>query len=420
MNIKYLLTINSLGVSMSKLIYLVIILIIIIGILSYISLNLYLVNEKLNREVKSISNEAEVLRDTISNLQSKLNNLNSSYQLLQSDYKKLKNKYDNLLNEYNSVAKNFSYLKNKYEELRLRYKELQILYNNSVKQFHNLQEIYQELKDDYDELNTKYFELRAEYQKLSLNYSKLKMILEKIEVLNGTFMNNYNAWRAFATSYMYLNNETIERVFNQKELELLQSTISEIITDPKDLWNSIEELYRFVSINIFYSSDPPVPLPPTLNELLIGTFNNQTRNELIQSPSETLARKEGDCEDQAILLYALIKSYLRYVLNEDRIIWLMLIRMRDGQGHMAIAFPSEGGKITILDPAGHYYTKNVLRKLSSNNPFEELMEYSNSWSLYGGIEWIWLLRIDIDKGIYSVEAEGSIETIANYIATNYK
>ncbi len=113
-----------------------------------------------------------------------------------------------------------------------------------------------------------------------------------------------------------------------------------------DYWRDCERLYRWVVDNITYSHDSYLPiLPESISGRLIWG------QEYWRMPKETLEDKTGDCEDMALLLASMLRNY-----GEGKYsIWVLSIRSEES-GHMAVAFPVESGRLTILDPAGNYYT----------------------------------------------------------------
>ncbi len=113
-----------------------------------------------------------------------------------------------------------------------------------------------------------------------------------------------------------------------------------------DYWRDCERLYRWVVSNISYSSDSYIPvLPETISDGLVW------QQDYWRMPEETLGDETGDCEDMAVLLASMLRSY-----NEGEYqIWVLAIRSEES-GHVAVAFPVQGGRLTILDPAGNYYT----------------------------------------------------------------
>ena len=75
------------------------------------------------------------------------------------------------------------------------------------------------------------------------------------------------------------------------------------------------------------------------------------RQDYWRMPEETIENETGDCEDMAVLLASMLRSYN----EEEYAIWVLEIRSGES-GHVAVAFPVQGGKLAILDPAGNYYT----------------------------------------------------------------
>ena len=116
--------------------------------------------------------------------------------------------------------------------------------------------------------------------------------------------------------------------------------------DVSDYWRDCERLYRWVVSNISYSYDSYMPiLPESISGGLIW------QQDYWRMPEETLEDETGDCEDMAVLLASMLRSY-----NEGEYrIWVLIIRSEES-GHAAVAFPVQGGRLTILDPAGNYYT----------------------------------------------------------------
>ncbi len=113
-----------------------------------------------------------------------------------------------------------------------------------------------------------------------------------------------------------------------------------------DYWRDCERLYQWVVNNISYSSDSYMPiLPETISDGLVW------QQDYWRMPEETLGDETGDCEDMALLLTSMLRSY-----NEGKYrVWVLRIRS-GASGHLAVAFPVQGGRLTVLDPAGNYYT----------------------------------------------------------------
>jgi len=112
------------------------------------------------------------------------------------------------------------------------------------------------------------------------------------------------------------------------------------------------------------------------------------------------------------LKYSCPKAYDKYVYGVDYKLWAMVLTFGEDAAHLAVALPVGNGELTIIDPAGQYYT-GWPGGLSSNDPYEELENYSESWSSYGGIEHIMLY--EIEDGIAREVASGNIQEVASFI-----
>ena len=116
--------------------------------------------------------------------------------------------------------------------------------------------------------------------------------------------------------------------------------------DINEYWRDCERLYQWVVNNIVYSYDSYMPiLPQSISDDLVW------QQDYWRMPEETIEDKTGDCEDMAVLLASMLRNY-----NEGKYqIWVLVIRSGE-LGHAAVAFPVQGGRLAILDPAGNYYT----------------------------------------------------------------
>lgn len=139
-------------------------------------------------------------------------------------------------------------------------------------------------------------------------------------------------------------------------------------SDVNEQWADFKRLYSWVVGNIEYSYDTPTPLLPETGGWLTW------QQDYWRMPSETLEDGRGDCEDMSTLLTSMILSYLegRYPA------WCITWTSADS-GHAAVAFPVAGGQLTILDPAGNYYT-NIWGTLTSKATSTAVNEWLAHWS----------------------------------------
>ena len=122
-------------------------------------------------------------------------------------------------------------------------------------------------------------------------------------------------------------------------------------------WADYRHMYDWVVDNIEYNSDSRSPYLPLAN----GSVSWQ--QEYWRMPRETLGDEKGDCEDMATLLASMI---LNYTSSADYPCWCITWVSNDS-AHAAVAFPVQGGKLTILDPAGKYYTTDTPGSLGSED-----------------------------------------------------
>ena len=137
-------------------------------------------------------------------------------------------------------------------------------------------------------------------------------------------------------------------------------------------WSDFDKMYRWVVKNITYSYDSYTPiLPSTLSGELTW------HKGCWQTPRETLEARTGDCEDMAVLLASMLRSY-----NEGRYrIWVLRIHssVPEEKGHLAVAFPVKGGNLTILDPAGNYYTGHQYGVVLSETTSTAVKNWLSHW-----------------------------------------
>ena len=143
-----------------------------------------------------------------------------------------------------------------------------------------------------------------------------------------------------------------------------------------------------------------------------------TFQKYIQTPKLTLEIKQGDCDDQAILVYAMIKYYMKYVVGTEYTLYLAEITFNNNEGHLAVFLPVQGGELYIIDPAGHYLTSTFLGTITSQPAYQELQSYSNWWSSEGGIKRIVLYEVNIVDGSYTIVEQGNISQIASFLSTS--
>ncbi len=275
------------------------------------------------------------------------------------------------------------------------------------------------LKKQLNETERYMYELWVNYTKLAVeNKMQLEHIyyLDKvIENLTST-LNNITITLSEYTSLPL----SFKRVLTLDEVLATKWYVEAAGVIETSPWDSYRNLYIWVSSSIRYTYDPLIPVPYCeflANSSCILRYN--IVDDYVQPPSYTLLYRQGDCEDMAILLYAMIKYYELFIHKSEYIVWIASIVFEDYTGHTAIIIPAVGGKIGVLDPAGRYMTMDIHGLLVAKPVREELENYSKWWEARGGIKTITLYRVDVVSRVYYIDAMGTLEEIIEYIESTY-
>lgn len=336
-------------------------------------------------------------------LEESLRELSAEYSELSSEHQKTLSEYQELLGEYTSLRENYAQLQATVNELNASLIEL------GGK--------YRELQGSYEALNEKYQKLQATYTALQLNYTALidkhySLYFEAIE-LNSTLANLANTLTSLA-----IIPQAFKRVLNLDSVKATAPYVFRANVKASDAWTSIQNIYYWIRLNVRYTYDVPITVPTrvTCNSTYgFCTYEFDMINNYVQEPEFTAKYGQGDCDDQAVLAYAMIKYYMIYVHGKEYGLWLAHIELSDGSGHLAVFLPVQSGKLTIVDPAGAYLT-SIAGIIAANTAYDELVKYSNYWSSYGGIKKITLYDVNVYTGDYRVVIEGDIGKIASFIA----
>lgn len=359
----------------------------------------------------AISGRYEELSRSHDKLKEDYGSLQTEYTLLMANYTLLRESYTSLNDRYGRLQANYTLLDGLYMSLKESYSKLEREYTTLRSDYRRLDESYRSLSYKYAELEKTYRDLKSSFESLQTSYAKLESMYTALQGSYNRLVRSYEDWRRYALSYIFLE-DSVSRVLSGSEISGLTLLVRSIVSYPSDYWRSVRELYDYIRRNVKYVYDPPLPYPPSISDLERGMYMKMTFGSVILAPSETLTLRQGDCEDQAILLYALIRCYQRYIYGREYILWLIYITLRDGTRHVAVAYPVEGGRLTILDPAGAYYT-GYPWSLSSEDPFKEFDRYSSWFGGHGGISTITIYNV-LD-GILIKVVEGSVYEVAYYV-----
>lgn len=214
----------------------------------------------------------------------------------------------------------------------------------------------QTLEKDYNSLSWQYSNLQSSYTNLQDSYTNLQGNYSRLDTNYRNLQSEYNA---YVSAYLNIRHQINLHSTHptEDEKQLVTPTDSSVVnvtlqvtggwsntSDWNEYWDDQKKLYEWVINNIRYASDP---LYPSLPEKPLWSLSWSEDNW--QYPNETLRTKQGDCEDQALLLTSLILAYT----SQSHEAYCIVIT-----GHASTFIPVSGDKICILDPVGRYTTNS--------------------------------------------------------------
>jgi hypothetical protein len=246
-----------------------------------------------------------------------------------------------------------------------------------------------------------------------------------VVTLSALMMQNYSglssdveSLNALLLSYTAIP-EAYPRVINHNTIDKINGTVLSITGDMKGSWLPYQRIYEFIVSNIDGVDDVEMPYISRIwhfdflwsqydTKILTSTVNNY-----IQTPELTLELRQGDCDDQAVLAFAMMKCYMKSVIHSDYKLYLATMLLADGTEHALVLFPAGSGNLSIIDPAGHYIT-------SSNNTITfqgakaELHAYDGYWQTQfnTSILSLTLFEVNAFDGSYKFIDHGSIDQVS--------
>lgn len=272
------------------------------------------------------------------------------------------------------------------------------MFNNTQleKAFLELNTTYMDLLKNHTSFNTQFTQLQLGYETLleeSQDYLTLKEQYEELEQQYNTLQAQYNNLQSqysileeeydrYVSAYQKLRDEINQRHMHSNVeafITPLDSSVSSIVYDItggwsnhldwNEFWGDVKEMYQWVVDNIEYRFDGLYPaLPYDPSGLVIYS------TEMWQFANETLDLGKGDCEDQAILLCSMIKSYTDSAYKTECICITGSL-----SAHMGVQLPVAGDKLVILDPAGNYYSSDIWGNIVFNDVATEINNWLDYW-----------------------------------------
>lgn len=325
----------------------VLVVIIIVQALLYVSLTMRY--NSLNSQHQSLLSEHKALEGNHSSLESSYSSLQSSYSSLQSDY-------NGVLSDYDSLDSSYDSLQSSYDSLRASYDSLQTSYDI--------------LQSSFDSYYSDYASLRSLVNQRALQLDVMDFVTPNDAAVNSTVLSVTGGWSS--------------------------------PSDWDEYWSDMKKMYDWVVNNVEYRYDGLFPILPST-----PSGSVQYSAEMWQFPNETLDLRKGDCEDMAILLASMIRSY-----NGGKYWVECILIVGSLSGHAAVQVPVTGDKLAILDPAGHYYTQDSGGNLVSKDISTEINSWLNYWKPQMGSD----IRVE---GVFSDYIDKSFSSTSEYTSWMY-
>jgi len=350
-------------------------------------------------EAKSM--ECDELRFAYASILSEYESMISDYLELKSNYTMLSDLYEKLLSDYQNLLYDYRNLSSDYLELTKTLISLNMSYRILYDEYNVTKNNLSRLLDDYEGLKHMYSDLFRDYTSLLEEYSILRRSYESLKARLST-----GVFESFVRDYLKLIDEVnIHAIHPKREDSLLITPYDDRVRslmlqvtggwsgyfDLNEISMEVKSLFDWVKGNVRYRSDGLYPLLPS-----DPSFPPIYVSDMWQYPNQTLTVREGDCDDQAILLASMLSAYFRGKVRVECII------VTD---HMAVYIPFEGGRIMILDPATGYYTGSPSMPSFVDVRMEVYRWISRLEDMFGKrIDVKWVFSDRILKLFYSTES----------------
>ena len=336
--------------------------------------------DSLKMENQALTEAHDSLSQNYSSLETNYTNIELQYDILQMDFAILQLNYCSLEANYTSAKTENSEVKAQYNNLSIQFTKLAENYTTLKNQYTQLTEHCTILETQFIDLAANYSSLQAMYRSLQTNYANLETRYDSLQMSYSDLQEEYNRYIA---AYQELRDKINQRLWLEAIVELFitpeDSDVGAIVynitggwSDPSDFneyWDDLKAMYMWMRYNIDYRYDglyPKLPVDPS------GSLNYYT--DMWQFPNETLSLMKGDCEDQAILLCSMIRCYCTMEYFAE-CIWIT----SSSSAHVAVQIPVSEYELVIFDPAGNYYSHDLLDNIVFNDITTEINNWLDYW-----------------------------------------
>ena len=330
-------------------------LVVVLVILACFSCYAQLKLSDLRVKYESLSRTHAQLMSKYESLQANHSNLLDRYAELKGNYSKLIEEHKALLSKYQSLSSNYESLRTKYGKLSSNYTALKNTFNELQSKLRELSETASKLrawlagnvseltalvnhyKEEVSNLSSKNLELMNELSRYRSWLESNITYYEGVVANLSRELSNYEEYVSEVNTYVSLTtvNQSVRDAFLREAL-VAASNISASFGNV----NLIPNVFKWVLTNTYYQRDPYIP-----------TYYWGLSDNIWKLPNQTVKEEGGDCEDLALLTYAILK-------NKGVKAWLILW-YSETSGHAAV-LAKYGGNWYVIDPAGEWLNGNTL------------------------------------------------------------
>jgi len=328
------------------------------GVFSAVSIILAVLLIATGLSYYSLKDRYQILESSYNELQVEYVKLNSRYLELNSSYAELSENYSMIKQYYAALSEEHVKLKESYQRMTANYTSLKEKYDSLRKSYQLLEDDYRLLKESYQRLVEDYTSLKEDYEQLVAEYESVTAGYEHLEA-NLSGMRRY---LEFIKERILLPPDFFPTILKQSmSFRVLTLTRGKLGLS-KDMSPEFKarEIMEWIMKNTQYLQDD-------YHQYLVDS-RLATRNDFASAPNETLSRRGGDCEDLAILAYAMLKS----VLGEDESVYLIVVTNGD-IAHAAVLYKAQD-KFILIDPAMNYVTDAQI--VLATNMFKDGSKYA--------------------------------------------
>lgn len=305
------------------------------------------------------------------------------------------------------------------QELASAYGSLNVRYGALNESRSALQQDFADLFDEYSSLSTEYGRLQAEYDAQEGRYGSLAGNYASLSSLYRGLGGEVSGLADLLGSFSSFP-EAIGRTLTEAEIVEVDWAVEYALGGETDPWAADTLIYAYINDNIAYQRDIDMPAIKNLTtSTLAGAdyitgFSIDYSREYMATPSLTLFNGYGDCDDQAILGYAMIKYFERHVTGQQYDLYLSLITFDDGAMHLCLIRPATDGYAFVLDPAGGYISPGYGSE-NATKAQGSLAAYSDYWIANGGIGRMVLYQVTDYNGNYVMAVNGTVDEVASFL-----